>query len=349
MYYNRIKFKISLDVIDYTKIIQPKIRGNTMDMNKVYAHFLQGNVAAVIDYLKSCQDEEARVMLESYEKRFYGNEVYEIDSKDPWIRQVVSSYYEYFRRVLMKESQEEAEEQLKQELSKLVEGEPSDLDEIEEILETVFKEKGYSFLGGRTTPYRGPYIWKTTRKETFHVDLLGEEEEVNVHFISDFLMLSWMHFATFGKHYAGGWAKPEGLYYVDNEKEPVDTSANKFQTWFLKHEAQHLKDYREFPNLDGRNLEYRAKLIELIYTEEPLEILLKFLVQAKNDKNVHHSYAAYYIIKNFSNKIFDKAYIGDKDIWTELSEELISKTARELFIENTEVLIKLGKETEGVI
>lgn len=320
-----------------------------MNREQIYTNCLQGNVAAIIDYLKSCQDEDATEMLQSYEKRFYGNEIYEIDSDDPWIRQVVSSYYDYFRRVLMKESEEEAEALLKQALLKVVEGEPSDLDEIEERLEVVFKEKGYSFLGGRTTPYRGPYIWKTTRKETFNVALLDEEETVNVYFISDFLMLSWLHFATFGKHYAGGWAKPEGLYYVHNEKEPVDTSTNKFKVWFLKHEAQHLKDYREFPNLDGRNLEYRAKLIELIYADRPLEILAKFLVQAKNDKNVHHAYAAYHIIKNFSDKIFGKTYIGDKDVWMEISEELISKTAKELLVENTEALIKKGKETEGII
>lgn len=320
-------------------------------MNKdiLYTKCLQGNVKDVIEYLKSCEDDEAKVLQMQYERRFLGDEPYPIDAKDPWIRKVVSCYFDYFKRVLMKQSEEESQMLLEQELGKLVEGEFSDLDVIEEKIEGIFNKKGYSFLGGRTTPYRGAYIWKTTKKQSFNVTLLDAKENVDVYFISDFLMLSWMHFATFGKHYAGGWAKPEGLYYVNADKELVDTDSNTFQAWFLKHEAQHLSDYKNFPNLDGRNLEYRAKLMELIYMDEPLSGLEKFLTQAQNNKSVHHAYAAYHIIKGYSQKLFDKDYVEDQAVWATLGNTLISETAKILFIENTNTLTKQGKQTTGVI
>ncbi|SHJ43145.1 hypothetical protein SAMN02745163_01951 [Clostridium cavendishii DSM 21758] len=89
-------------------------------------------------------------------------------------------------------------------------------------------------------------------------------------------MLGWLHFATMGKHYPGGWAKPEGLYYVNNENKEIDTNSIDFQVWFLKHEAQHLSDYKSFPNLKTIDLGYRAKLVEPIYHTEKHKIIGKF-------------------------------------------------------------------------
>jgi len=235
-------------------------------------------------------------------------------------------------------------------LSKLVTiNQDSNLDEIEIVLENIFREKGYSFLGGVTSPFRGPYIWKNTLKKEFNVLLPDGEQEVVVYFISDFLMLSWAHFATMGKHYSGGWAKPEGLYYVNSGIEDIDTNSTEFQVWFLKHEAQHLSDYKLFPNLNGTNLEYRAKLIELIYNPQPYNLIEKFLNQSKNDKSLPHSYAAYSIIKQLSSSIFGQGCVYDKRQWENIKSNIISNTAYELFLQNNKSLYEAGIETEGII
>jgi hypothetical protein len=61
----------------------------------------------------------------------------------------------------------------------------------------------------------------------------------------DFLMLSWLHFASYGIASAGGWASKEGLYCVYNRyKHGLDK--NSFLVSYLKHEGQHLMYLRMF-------------------------------------------------------------------------------------------------------
>lgn len=324
-----------------------------MDVKKFYSTCLQGDVLKAIEYLKSFKNKsEDIIMLEKqYEKRFLNDsEDIEINTDDPWIKEVVNCYFNYFRSVLVGNSIEVSESYLINSLLKLINvSEGSSLDDIEMELEKIFREKGYSFLGGITPPYRGPYIWKTTLKKEFNVDLLDRQQKVTVYFLSDFLMLGWIHFATMGKHYPGGWAKPEGLYYVDNESNHIDINSSEFQIWFLKHEAQHLSDYKEFPNLNPSNLEYRAKIIELIYNPHPHELIEKFLKESKNDKNLPHPYAAFSIIKSLSFTLFGQSYIDDMQKWKNIKPDLISKAAREMFYKNTKSLYEVGNETKGVI
>jgi len=325
-----------------------------MDMQKLYSICWQGNILKAIEYLKTSNEKnnDVAILEKQYEERFLGdNEIYEIDSDDTWIKAVLNSYFCYFRSVLTNNSIEDAENALIASLSKLVNiNRETNLDEIESELENIFKEKGYSFLGGVTPPYRGPYIWKTTLKKEFNISLLDSDQVVTVYFISNFLMLSWLHFATIGKHSTGGWARPEGLYYVDNGNEYIDTNSTKFQVWFLKHEAQHLSDYKKFPKLNSINLEYRAKLIEIIYHPEPYNLIEKFLLQSNsNNKALSHPYAAYSIIKQLSALIFGQEYVYEKQQWKNVKSDLISNTATELLLQNSEDLCKAGVDTEGVI
>jgi hypothetical protein len=324
-----------------------------MDMQKIYSMCLQGNILNVIEYLKTLEDKSSDiVMLEKqYEDRFLSdNKTYEVGSDDSWIEDVVNCYFRYFRSVLTNNSVENSEKNLIMNLSKLANiNQDSNLDEIESVLENIFREKGYSFLGGVTPPYRGPYIWKDTLKKEFNVSLPESEQAVTVYFISDFLMLSWIHFATMGKHWSGGWAKPEGMYYIDNGSEPIDTNSTRFQVRFLKHEAQHLSDYKQFPNLNARNLEYRAKLVELIYNPLPHDLIEQFLNQSKNDKCLPHPFAAYSIIKNLSSLIFAQEYVYTIQQWRNIKTDLIYSSASELFFQNNKNLLEAGNETEGVI
>lgn len=324
-----------------------------MDIKKFYGICLQGNVIEAIKYLTTIKDKNNDMLKleKQYEDRFLSQkEIYRINSDDPWIIAVLNCYFAYFRSVLTNNSQEEAEERLLGSLKDIL-GicKETDLDEVETELENIFKEKGYSFLGGITLPYRGPYIWKTTRKEDFLVTLPGGEQKVTVYIISDFLMLSWAHYATFGRHYAGGWAKPEGLYYVNADNEELKVNSIEFQVSFLKHEAQHLSDYEKYPRLDASNLEYRAKLIELIYSPNPHILIEKFIAQSKNDKLLSHPYASYSIIKRLSYKIFGKEFVEDKEQWWNIDSSIISTEAYCLFTTNENDLQQRGYDTECII
>lgn len=313
-----------------------------MDVNKFYAKCLQGNVLEAIEYLNSIENKSDDILdLErKYIHRFVTQEeAVKIKSEDPWIQAVLKCYYKYYISVLTNNDVQESEKQLALSLAKtLMINEGSNLEKLETKLESIFREKGYSFLGGRTTPYHGPYIWKTTKKEDFHVELPCGTQGLTVFFISDFLMLSWLHFATFGKHHAGGWAKEEGLYYVNAGNKEIDTHSADFQVWFLKHEAQHLSDYAKYPNLEGTDLEYRAKLVELIYYPDTFSKLGTFINQAKNDKALTHPYSAFLIIKRLSNAFFGEEYAEDLDKWRVFDSNSISKEALKLFMENEQAL-----------
>ena len=315
-----------------------------MDIKKFYAKCLQGNVLEAIDYLKSFENKGKDILeLEQrYIHRFViQDEAFKIDAIDPLLQALLNCYYKYYISVLTNNNVLESEKQLADNLAKLLMmDENTDLDTIETRLEGIFREKGYTFLGGRTTPYYGPYIWKTTKKEDFNVEIPCGNQKVTVFIISEFLMLSWLHFATFGKHHTGGWANEEGLYYVNADNKEIDTQSADFQVWFLKHETQHLSDYTKYPNLEGSGLEYRAKLVELIYYTDTFNKLETFINQARNDKSLAHPFAAYMIIKGLSFSFFGEEFVEDLEKWRVLDSSSIAKEALRLFMENERDLIK---------
>ena len=71
----------------------------------------------------------------------------------------------------------------------------------------------------------------------------------------------------------------------------------------LKHEAQHAQDLKRDKSMSSEDLEYRAKLVELIYSSER-NLLPAFVQEADaSDKNNGHAMAAYRIVKEFSDAL----------------------------------------------
>lgn len=321
-----------------------------MSLNIAYSKCLQGNIIEALEYLKSIESRNSNIIEFENKliKRFISqDEIFEIDSEDPWINDIINSYFEYFKSVLLNSSVKQSEQELVSSLSSIIGVNKTNINEIELLLKTLFENKGYSFLGGITSPYYGPYIWKNSMKKSFNVVLPEVEQEVTVYLISDFLMLSWAHYATIGNRFTGGWAKEDGLYYVNNSNYIVNTESDDFQIRFLKHEAQHLSDYKNYQNLDGINLEYRAKLIELIYYPDTDSLMEKFICQSKNDRSLPHQYASYSIIKALSKKIYNQEFVEDISKWTNIN--IISEEAYRLYIDNNEKLKLQGEYTVGVI
>lgn len=300
---------------------------------------LQGKVLKAIAYLESLEPktEEVKNLIKAYTRRFILRQE-EIIPKtdDSWIEFVLLTYRNYFLAVLTGNDVKWAEKQLIEKLSSCLSNSVEHtMDAIEEELNYKFKEKGYSFLGGATLPFFGPYIWKHTEKKSYKVEIPSGIQEVNVFYISDFLMISWAYFATFGVKYAGGWAKEEGLYYVVREGDTIDDTSVDFATWFLKHEAQHLYDYEHNPSLRGYQLEYRAKLVELIYYPHSRKLLEKFYFEAKNDKMIPHSYASHMIMQGYKKKLNLK---NSMNWWQYFEERHLHQVATKLFNESLNTL-----------
>ncbi len=77
---------------------------------------------------------------------------------------------------------------------------------------------------------------------------------------------------------AGGWT--DGDIVVCGSCDPDPIESEYFQVSFLKHEAQHVQDLARWPDLSQELLEYRAKLVELIYSRER-KLLYFFQYQAR--------------------------------------------------------------------
>ncbi|OMD48752.1 hypothetical protein BSK56_10745 [Paenibacillus borealis] len=314
-------------------------------MGKFYALCLQGDINPAMAYLRSIQPKTEQIeKIEAlYINRFFNkhNEV-TLKEEDPWVRRVISAYHAYFRMVLTRpDAADDAEVKLMEALRNLIEIEieqPAALDCIEDHLKEGFAQKGYYFWGGVTPPYRGPYIWRKMETLNFTVELPSISQPVTVHMMKDFILESWISFATCEQRTVGGWAVKESLYC--NAKRYEDIEGAEFRISYLKHEAQHLYDFNQFPGLESMDLEYRAKLVELIYYSDH-SVLTKFLLQAKNAPKLPHPYASYHIIRNLSALIFKKDYEPGIKQWLDQEYSLISAAAEKLLEQSTQELRKV--------
>ena len=113
-----------------------------------------------------------------------------------------------------KRRNETARETLTAQLGEILAQPGADLDALEEAAKAAFEAAGWHFLGGMTQGYRGPYIWRTTTRTDYDVEIPSGIETVTVFWMDGFLMRSWLDWLSDGEVGAGGWAKDEGLYCV---------------------------------------------------------------------------------------------------------------------------------------
>ena len=316
-------------------------------MKQLYSYCIQGDVQKAYDYLLRLEKTKSiEKLTKKYYNRFFSNKpVFHYKTKDPWIKSVLKAYYEYFIGVLTKkEDINDIEQRLKTDLNNIVGDSLTDLDLLEEMLKREFEARGYYFLGGVTAPYRGPYIWKTQEKVEYNVMLPSGNKKVTVYFLTDFLLCSWLDFATFGKVGTGGWATTEALYCVRKRYEKV-LDKPTFQYSYLAHEAQHFDDYEEYPKLCGKDLEYRAKLIELIYHPSNYRLMQSFTNNAVMDEASPHLYANFVLCSILMKLVYNKDFEKNTFIWKKSDQAVISQRALDLYHQHTEKLKLVGKDT----
>lgn len=268
------------------------------------------------------------------------------DARDAWLRDALLAYLRHFVRVFDSGGDRALSEvALVDELCALAgihrRGDAdADLEAAEAHLGRGFEERGYRFLGGRTPPHLGPYIWGRTETRTFTVTLPRDEpQEVTVHLMHDFILRGWRYWETFGEHGAGGWCQdgdpdwPDGLYCVaDRFPEPLEDNRS-FRVSLLGHEAQHVADHRAYPGLTSVELEYRAKLVELIGYEAVEDRLAFFLADACDDPEQPHPYAAHLIVERLAQRLFDPA--ATHPPWSDIDYANVRRHAEALLDEDT--------------
>ena len=253
---------------------------------------------------------------------------------DAQLDAILNAYQAYFQVCFTPSDQslEAAEQSARQtliaQLGAIFNRPGADLDALEEIAKAKFEAAGWHFLGGTTQGYYGPYIWRTTTRTDYDVEIPSGTETVTVFWMDGFLMRSWLDWLSEGEVGAGGWAKDEGLYCVRKVyADKLDTPS--FQISFLKHEAQHHADFR-LGELEPWLLEYRAKLVELIYTPDS-SFLASLLASADlSSKANSHAYAAATIVADLSawleaqgasdGRARLEVAARDEEVWGEMEE-----------------------------
>ncbi len=304
----------------------------SLRMREILYPCVKGSVQETYELL--CAAGSARPALERLRRRYFRRffaprEHWRFPTSDPWIRQVLTAYYRYLRQVLTGGVPAMAEDRLYRDLLHLLPVPGASyptLDDLEGVAATAFEDRGYRFVGGYTPPYRGPYIWRQTREEVYDVEIPEGHEQVTAYLCSDFLLSGWLDFATFGHIGTGGWAKPEGIYLVRHRFRNL--RSKQFTVGFLRHEAQHVRDLRRFPALEAEHLEYRAKLVELIYAPSRRQVDLWRRGALKDPENAH-AHSAYRLLQDL-----DAA--ASRHRWR---PERLSDAARDLLARDTRRLL----------
>lgn len=293
---------------------------------------LKGNLRKAMAYLG--QFPEKADLLARYRAVFEEEQYLSYDADDT-VNEILKIYQQYYRNVFyLEQDGARAEETMRQRFCSFfrLTDEKKSFDDMEEqeICQTV-SAHGLQMLGGRTGGFYGPYLWKQTERKTYQVELPDGRQQYSVNLLDGFLTRSWLDYLSFGAVGTGGWTNGDGI--INCVKSSYDLSSESFRVSLLKHEAQHAMDLAAWPDLSSESLEYRAKLVELIYSQER-NMLLEFMNQAdtSNSRN-GHSLAAAKIVRGFMEELG-----STEDGLRQLPIREIPPVALKLFSRSTEAL-----------
>lgn len=309
------------------------------DSDVFYGCLLKGDVAEAMRYLARFPEKDA--LYQQYVSVFE-QEAYPVLTEDSRLQEILLIYQRYYRDVFyLHVDAEAAAEAMRDRFVRLFRiGDPDmRLGDIEAgAIAEAFRERSYHFLGGRTGGYWGPYAWKTTESKTYDVALPGGTQPYTVRFLDGFISKSWHDYVSFGAISTGGWTDGDGV--IQCVRASYNLEDESFTVSLLKHEAQHAMDLAAYPPMSSEDLEYRAKLVELIASNQR-NLLLPFLHEADASKAGNgHALAAHRIVEGFMNRL----HMAREQLFT-LPIPEIQATASALFeADNEAVQRKYGNE-----
>jgi len=302
---------------------------------------LQGDYNKIIAYLRAADD--GAELLAKYEDIFENN-VYVLITDDEDINAFLNIYEDFIKWVLKTApTRTDAEYEIVKRLMPLFPQAGLDTmiskDQaytlLEELVPKFLKEHGFYAQFGTVSPYPSLSLWgkQTVRHE--QIDLPDGYIDMEVVEMDDVITRGWLDYLTLTEVGTGGWVTNQGCTYF---KKYYDTDSDTFKVGLLKHEGQHFFDKKKYPKMESTDLEYRAKLVELIYTKD-LNIFFHFLrnMSATDDRSFPHAYAERKIIQGLSHKILDTELEINADVWASKSDK-IQSAASALFNEHSQLL-----------
>ena len=259
----------------------------------------------------------------------------------PTARPILAAYRSYWHGVLMKRvPTEEAQVRLLAALNAALPpttaASAASLDTRSEDARAFLDTQGVHALAGVTSPLYELMVWRRQTVEKQHVELPdGAAIGVNVLLLDDFASLGWAAYATCDRIHTGGWATPEGIHVVVPSWK-LDSEAYRIS--LLAHESQHYADYAAFPKLAQTDLEYRAKLVELIQSRETTKHLLeRFASASEHRRELPHPFANHWVIARLTESLGKPPQ--------DVDAELVRASAASLLRSHTAALQAQGRDT----
>lgn len=218
------------------------------------------------------------------------------------------------------------------------------------VLKKIIEKEGFKVDFKFRNGFQEIFIWNKESAKKYDVILPKDTVKTTVVFIESYHINGYDEFATFGTSQVGGWAVKEAATLYCN-KGIYDLNSEKFKISYLKHESLHFTDLNKYPNLSSADLEYRAKIIELMYcTEETIyDRISEFVIGANKAIRVNsHPYANYILIQNLSKLIFNSDFNSDINQWESVSIDRINKAASLLF-ESSENILRKDSSLKEII
>lgn len=333
-------------------------KNQPFEFKKIYSYALQADVSKILSVLDTLSDEslteKERIIKEKYFHRFkLEDEDIDYNTSDPLLKSLLEVYHSYWKKALLDNKQtEQYEEQLKNDVVAFLNehGYLADTLSMKDVednfgqhLKNFLSHHNYYSATGKTAGLYDLFLWSKEVPKTYHVQLPETETATTVVFLEDVVTMGWEEYASFGTVYPGGWATKEMLY---NVRKAYDTTSENYKVSYLKHEAQHFADYKAFPALTGADLEYRAKLVELVYADQTLYGLIRSFIRNANPEGRNpHAFANYAVIRDLSGKIFKQDFVSDIERWKKVPSKKIRKLSERLLKQHSKALDEIGAGT----
>lgn len=176
-------------------------------------------------------------------------------------------------------------------------------------------------------------IWNQETREHYTVALPKDTVRTTVVFITDYALNGYDDYASLGSSQVGGWAVQESATLYCN-RDQYDLGSEEFQVSYLKHETLHFTDLNAYPNLSAADLEYRAKVIELMYCTEATmqDRIAQFVREADgSDRSHSHPYASHVLMTALSEMLLQRGVEQDLAVWSSIPVEAINRAAAALY------------------
>jgi hypothetical protein len=314
---------------------------------------------------KSFSNPIVNIIYQRWKKKMYTRfiskeEVFENTSGNKIVNDISNIYREYWRVELLKPMPESrtdstlynniADYLLSNKLTNLSKDSLRKNIKDDSVLKKIIEKEGFKVDFKFRNGFQELFIWNKESTKKYEVILPKDTIKTTVVFIESYHINGYDEFTTFGVSQVGGWAIKESATLYCN-KGTYDLNSEKFEVSYLKHESMHFTDLNDYPNLSPADLEYRAKVIELMYcTEETIyDRISQFIIEADNThRSNSHPYANYFLIKNLSKIIFNTEYQSDYKKWKTVSVKKINDAAIKLY-EMSEGTLKKDRKIAEII